>query len=315
MEVNFNEYLEHYFQMPQFLIFLGLAFALLAVCYCMFFLFSKARGGKRADKVIYEYYSLSERFHEMVFSGTSILFFIATYYLINRFVTTGDFRNFWDEYKDFLLLFLMVVSILFNTLLDRILVRLKHISPEERAAGRLVGMIYMIVIFCYIKFIYEDNNYDMFIAYFLTLMIGRFVYFDASFKDFLINFKNAILNIPLMMVLLCYTAIMCLYGFSTQYLIKHNGVITNIFFTHLFMCVAIFFLSRIAKVMVSKKVSKVKPAQGTKAHQATRNIESDYRPRERKNPERMNNPFGRYEQVDNNIDEMIDEIKIDISDI
>ena len=53
----------------------------------------------------------------------------------------------------------------------------------------------------------------MFIAYFLTLMIGRFVYFDASFKDFLENAKGAAKNIPIMFIGLIYLGILCAYGY------------------------------------------------------------------------------------------------------
>ena len=110
------------------------------------------------------------------------------------------------------------------------------------ASIRLTGMLYMIIIFCYIKFIYEDNNYDMFITYFLTLMIGRFVYFDASFKDFLECMKQAVKNIPIMAIALAFLGILCFRGYSTDYLLKHNGVITNIFFCHLYIIVAIFIM-------------------------------------------------------------------------
>lgn len=178
---------------------------------------------------------------------------MAVYYLINRFVTEGAFKIFWDDYKDYLLLVFMVISILVNSFLDHVVLRVKHLDEDAMASIRLTGMLYMIIIFAYIKFIYEDDNYDMFIAYFLTLMIGRFVYFDASFKDFLHCIKRAIANIPIMFMALTYLGIMCLYGYSTEYLLKHNGVITNIFFTHLFIIVAMFVTHFVAYKVVQGK--------------------------------------------------------------
>lgn len=255
---TYSYYLEHYFQMPQFLIFLLLAMVLMGVIFFVFFQYAKSTNKRSKLGFQHEFYSLSERFYELIFSGGSIIGFMAAYYLINRFVTDGAFKTIWDSYKDYLLLVFMVISILVNTFLDHVVIKIRRLDKDAMASIRLTGMLYMIIIFCYIKFIYEDNNYDMFIAYFLTLMIGRFVYFDASFLDFLNCIKKAAANIPMMLMALAYLGIMCMYGYSTEYLLKHNGVITNIFFTHLFMIVAMFVTHFIAYRFVNKKHSKRK---------------------------------------------------------
>lgn len=250
--MSYAEYVKHYFTLPDCIIFLVLALVLLAVVYAAFYIYSKGRF-KNPRKVQHEFFSLTERFYELIFSGGSIIGFMAAYYLINRFVTSGAFYQFWSDYKDYLLLVFMIISILVNTFFDHVLVPLKRLDRDEMASIRLTGMLYMILIFCYIKFIYEDNNYDMFITYFLTLMIGRFVYFDASFKDFLHCIKQAAANIPIMIMGLTYLGILCLYGYSTSYLLKHNGVITNIFFCHLYIVVAIFVLHFIPEIYFKKK--------------------------------------------------------------
>ena len=250
--MTYAEYVKHYFTLPDCIIFLVLALVLLAVVYAAFYIYSKGRF-KNPRKMQHEFFSLTERFYELIFSGGSIIGFMAAYYLINRFVTSGAFYQFWSDYKDYLLLVFMIISILVNTFFDHVLVPLKRLDRDEMASIRLTGMLYMILIFCYIKFIYEDNNYDMFITYFLTLMIGRFVYFDASFKDFLHCIKQAAANIPVMIMGLTYLGILCLYGYSTSYLLKHNGVITNIFFCHLYIVVAIFVLHFIPEIYFKKK--------------------------------------------------------------
>ncbi len=251
--MSLKDYLAHYFAMPDFLVFLLLAAALLICFFFVFFAIAKSKANKaREENRFLEY---TERFYEIIFSSTSILLFISSYYLINRFVVDGPFREFWDKYKDFLLLVMIIIAVICNNLMDRLIVRLKHISPEDLAANRLAGMLYMCLIFCYIKFIYQDDNYDMFIAYFLTLMVGRFVYFDASFHDFLDNIKRVFINLPIMFMALIYTSIMCLVGFSTGYLLKHNGVVTNIFFTHLFMCVVIIVLQFVPKKIFAKRLA------------------------------------------------------------
>ena len=260
--MSYAEYVKHYFTLPDCIIFFVLSLVLLAVVYAVFYIYSKGRC-KNPRKMQREFFSLTERFYELIFSGGSIIGFMAGYYLINRFVTSGAFYEFWSDYKDYLLLVFMIISILVNTFFDHVLVPLKRLDRDEMASIRLTGMLYMILIFCYIKFIYEDNNYDMFIAYFLTLMIGRFVYFDASFKDFLHCIKQAAANIPIMIMGLTYLGILCLYGYSTSYLLKHNGVITNIFFCHLYILVAIFVLHFIPEIYFKKneKGRKCRPKQ------------------------------------------------------
>ncbi len=265
---TYSDYVKHYFQMPQFITFLILAILLMAVVFGVFYLYAK-KTNKVEEKLEHEFYYLSERFYELIFSGGSIIGFMAVYYLINRFLTSGSFKTIWDDYKDYLLLVFMVISILINSFLDHVVIRVKHLDEDALASIRLTGMLYMIIIFCYIKFIYEDNNYDMFIAYFLTLMIGRFVYFDASFVDFLKCIKRAAANIPMMFMALVYLGVMCLYGYSNDYLLKHNGVITNIFFTHLFMIVAMFVTHFIAYKMVRKAIYKKSgaPTKNKDVHQ------------------------------------------------
>lgn len=284
--MSYSEYVAHYFEMPQCFIFFLLASVLLGVVYIIFYLYAK---NKNRDDDYFEqkFFSLSERYYELIFSGGSIIGFMAVYFLINLFLGPGTFKDIWDSYKDYLLLIFMIISILLNSFCDHVLVRLKHLNRDDMASIRLTGMAYMILILCYLKFIYESNNYDTLIAYFLTLMIGRFVYFDASFKDFLQCIKNAAANIPIMIMALANLAILCAYGYSTGYLLKHNGVITNIFFVHLYVIVAIFIFHFIPAKLVAKK--KRKMLDKSARPQRPRNSDSSERPdrprRERKSRE------------------------------
>lgn len=252
---SLKDYILHYFSIPQMPVFFFLTFILLFLIVTCLYIYSSIESRRKATKelrrqeLLREAASLIERFYELVFSGTSILFFMTVYYLIERFLLMETYRNFWDKYHDFLLLLLIILSCVVNSVWDKFLVRLGHLTKEEKASIRLIGMVYMILIFAYIKFIYENNNYDMFITYFIGLMVGRFVYFDASFSDFLMNLKAALYNIPLMILLLSYTGILSLYGFKTDYLLIHNGVISNVFLAHVFMCISIFILHRILKIV------------------------------------------------------------------
>lgn len=255
-----SDYIRHYFSLPDAVIFFGIALGLVILCNLILFLFSQV-GARRhaaeeaalhftttdlaAEKAKYveeRFLNLTERFYEIVFSGNCILFFMTVYYLIYRFYETEPYKSLFLKYDSFCLLVLIVLSCVLNTLLDRVFIRLTHLDDRERGAIKILGMLYMLIIFGYIKFIYEDDNYDMFITYFLGLMVGRFVYFDASFKDFLSSMKSALASFPIMLLALGCTGAMAWWGFGTKYLIKHIGVVTNVFIAHIFLVAAIFLI-------------------------------------------------------------------------
>lgn len=245
-----NGYVEHYLRDKNTLIFILLSLCTVLIAFVIIYFYARIKYAV-CDISDYEDYDnplriifkeALESFYELIFSGTGILFFMAVYYLVERFVDFEPVVSIWAKHKDFILLFLIVLSCILNSLLDRVLVRFKHLDQTKRSSIRLLGMLYMITIFAYIKFIYENNNYDFFISYFLGLMVGRFVYFDASFKDFIVSFINAIKNLPVMLLSLSATSLMALYGFKSKYLIVHIGVITNVFFIHLFLCLGIFVI-------------------------------------------------------------------------
>lgn len=264
--MTLDEYLSHYIVGKEIIMFLLIALGGLIVALTFILLSARIIAGSMSPgrKRIFFYNKskdLVERFFEMVFSGTSILSFLATYYLIDRFVTEGSFRLFWDKHSDMLLLILIILSCVINTCLDRVLVPLKNIDSEQKASVRMIGMLYIILIFVYIKFIYENNNYDGFITYFLGLMVGRFAYFDSSFTDFVKSVRLAAKNLPLLILGLCYTGFMCYIGFSSRYLLVSNGVLVSTFIAHIFMVVAIAIVyhSRILKLLIrDPKASKKK---------------------------------------------------------
>lgn len=263
--MTLDEYLEHYLVWQNMLKFFGEAMGGLVISLLILVLFEKLvtmAVPAENRKAAFRAHTLSavERFYEVIFSGASILSFLAVYYLIDRFVTAGEFRIFWDKHKDMLLLIMICLSIVLNNLMDRVIIRLKNVNSRERASVRIIGMIYVIMIFLYIKYIYENNNYDGFIMYFLGLMIGRFVYFDASFKDTLKTITEALKQLPLMILGLGYTGFMAYLGFSSKYLKISNGVLVSTFIAHIFMIVAIFIIhhSHVMALIVGKAPAKAK---------------------------------------------------------
>lgn len=245
--MTIQEYAQHYTEMTDMMRFLLVA--VIGALVCLFIILITVRATAKGETVLekrWDIYdrsiNLAQRFDEMIFSATSILSFLAVYYLIDRFALEPSFRTFWDKWCDLILLLMIILSCIVNNYFDVMLIPLKKITRDEKASVRLVGMFYIMVIFLYIKFIYENNNYDGFIMYFLGLILGRFAYFDASFRDSIKTLKDGAKNIPFLILGLGYTAFMCLFGFKSGYLLVSNGVLVSTFIAHLFMVVAIFVL-------------------------------------------------------------------------
>lgn len=213
----------------------------------------RVRRERRADYLTDETNSLAERFYELTFSNTAILLFVSIYFMIDYFGAGARFRGIWDTYNGIILLVLILASVLLTSFLDNLLIPLDNVRPGERASMRLMGMLYMLIVFAYIKFIYEDNNYDTIIIYFLTLVIGRFVYFDASLESFGSAMSESLRNLPLLFLTLLCTAAIGLFGWGTGYLYRENGVVFNLFLAHLYLLAVIFIIHRVHRLKGRKR--------------------------------------------------------------
>lgn len=181
-----------------------------------------------------------ESFYEMVFSSTSVLLFLSLYYILDEKIPAA--APYWENYQNILLLFFIMASVFATNWLDIVLVRLTHISTEQKASIRLLSSFYIVLILLYIRFVYQDTNYDTLILYFITLAVGRFLYFDFTWKDFLSTLSCLWGNLPLLVLMALYSAVICWYGFHEDFLLKSNGVIISTLIAHLFMDLSIFFL-------------------------------------------------------------------------
>ena len=156
-------------------------------------------------------YQIVESFYELVFSGTSILLFLSLYYIIDE--RLPQISMYWEKYQDVVLLVFIVLSVFLTSWLDVVLVKLTHLDPEQKASVRLISVFYIVLILLYIRFIYEDTNYDGLILYFLTLTVGRFLYFDFTVKSFLETMRGVLENLPLLVIMSAYSGFVCWYGF------------------------------------------------------------------------------------------------------
>ena len=190
--------------------------------------------------------SLIESFYEMVFSSTSVLLFLSLYYIIDERIPQAAF--YWQKYQNIILLLFLVFSVFMTNWFDILFVPLTAIPTRQKASVRLISAFYIILILLYIKFIYNDSNYDSLIFYFVMLAIGRFVYFDSTLDYIKESLKSVVKYLPLLILMGAYSGFICWYGFSSDFLLKSNGVIVSTLLAHLFMDVAIFVLDKIRVV-------------------------------------------------------------------
>ncbi len=260
-----DAYLNPDFGWKEKLIFLLAAFAGILLCVLLIICGSKLTTGRRKEIFPERTHDLLERFYEMTISGTSVMSFSCAYVIINHIYSlvggSGQYRTFvtlWEGGKDFILLLLICLSCVLNTILDRLVIPLKTIDKSEKASIRLLGMFYVILILLYLNIIGDESEYNPVMLYYLGLMVGRFVYFDASFADFCEAIKNAFKNSPLLLIGLALTAVLCRFGFSAGYLLERNYYIVGVFYTHLFMLAAIFILhhSHILHLFIRKPANR-----------------------------------------------------------
>lgn len=250
--------------------------AILGVFICIFFIIGCVRisvstmTAKRSVKKR-EFYDRThncvQRFYEMIIAGTSVMSFSCAYVIINHISGLATERgvtpdsawlamllNAWSNGKDFVLLLLICLSCVLNSLLDKLIVPLKKTSREEKATVRMLAMFYVIFILIYLNIIGDESEYNPVMMYYLGLMVGRFVYFDASFRDFINSLKNMFKNIYLLIMGLILTGLLCYFGFQKGYLLERNYYIVGAFYTHLFMLAAVFILhhSHILHLLVRK---------------------------------------------------------------
>ena len=75
-----------------------------------------------------------------------------------------------------------------------------------------------------------------------------FDYSDSTLDYIKESLKSVVKYLPLLILMGAYSGFICWYGFSSDFLLKSNGVIVSTLLAHLFMDVAIFVLDKIRVV-------------------------------------------------------------------
>lgn len=243
-------YIEHYFDFSNSGRFFLVAFGGLFLTLAIILITSIIKD--RAEEGLPHAHLFIESFYEMVFSSTSILFFLSLYYMADSRIQS--IMPYWEKYHDVFLLAFIIASVFMTNWLDRFLVKLSSLDDSRKASIRLVSSFYIILILLYIRFIYENTNYNTLIIYFITLALGRFVYFDFTWSEFGSMVEGVIRHLPLLAIIIVYSGIVCWYGFKVQFLLKSTGVIVCTLIAHLFMDLAIFVVhhTRVLKLVTGK---------------------------------------------------------------
>ena len=234
--------------------------ALVGVMLCAFLIILGAKLSRSERASFYDKAgNRIQQFYELIISGTSVMSFSCAYVILNHIYSilngqTGTFVTIWGNWKDFALLLLICLSCVLNTILDKFIIPLKLISKEEKASIRMLSMFYAIILLVYLNYIGDESEYNPVMMYYLGLMIGRFVYFDASFSDFIDALKALFRNIPLLALGLILTGSLSYFGFSSGYLLERNYYIVGIFYTQLTMLAAVFIIhhSHIFSLIICK---------------------------------------------------------------
>ena len=212
--------------------------------------------GKKENEVL-----RCEKYYELILSSSAILLFTGMYFLIDYHYLSvpSSFYTIWDRYSDFILLAALIMAIVITNIFDHLLIPMTVLGDRDKASLRIAAIIYMLLVFGYIKFVYLDNNYDDIIVYFIIMIIGRFVYFDASFRDFKAVMKGFFGVLPILLLALASTALLALYGFNSGYLLKKNGVVLSLYIAHLYVIIEMIILSaaeRLIRFIHEKKKKK-----------------------------------------------------------
>ncbi len=257
--MTFEAYTNPDFTIQQKLLFFVVALAGVLICNLLIIAgvkISTLRKEKEEQaQLLYEgVHNRIQRFYEMMISGCSVLSFSCAYVILNHINTlyrsgakggpTLDWiMDVWQNGRDFILLLLICLSCVINTLLDKLFIPLKRISRAEKACIRMLAMFYVIIILAGLNNVGDESEYNPVMIYYLGLMIGRFVYFDASFIDFIHALIDMFKNIYLLILGLLLTGLLCYFGFEAGYLLERNYYIVGIFYTHLFILLVIFLLN------------------------------------------------------------------------
>ena len=151
---------------------------------------------------------------------------------------------FLEKYLGIIMLVLIIIAILLNDFLDE---KLKQdmIKEEDKGNIRLISSCSIIMLFSFLKIYFKTAEYDEFLLCYIGLVLGRFIYFDSTLKEFIRCVKNLkSYFIPLIIAFLL-TGIISEIGLHLE-VITTNNLFISLMISHF----AILFFIHLTKKMI-----------------------------------------------------------------
>ncbi len=139
------------------------------------------------DAIAKEYvnrpYEISQMVFEIIICNTCIIVIMYVYYWLAKNLL------FLEKYLEIIMLVLIIIAILLNDFLDE---KLKQdiIKEEDKGNIRLISSCSIIMFFLFLKIYFKTAEYDEFLLCYIGLVLGRFIYFDSTLKEFIRCVKN-----------------------------------------------------------------------------------------------------------------------------
>ena len=194
------------------------------------------------DAIAKEYvnrpYEISQMVFEIIICNTCIIVIMYVYYWLAKNLL------FLEKYLGIIMLVLIIIAILLNDFLDE---KLKQdmIKEEDKGNIRLISSCSIIMLFSFLKIYFKTAEYDEFLLCYIGLVLGRFIYFDSTLKEFIRCVKNLkSYFIPLIIAFLL-TGIISGIGLHLE-VITTNNLFISLMISHF----AILFFIHLIKKMI-----------------------------------------------------------------
>lgn len=194
------------------------------------------------DAIAKEYvnrpYEISQMVFEIIICNTCIIVIMYVYYWLAKNLL------FLEKYLGIIMLVLIIIAILLNDFLDE---KLKQdmIKEEDKGNIRLISSCSIIMLFSFLKIYFKTAEYDEFLLCYIGLVLGRFIYFDSTLKEFIRCVKNLkSYFIPLIIAFLL-TGIISEIGLHLE-VITTNNLFISLMISHF----AILFFIHLTKKMI-----------------------------------------------------------------
>lgn len=194
------------------------------------------------DAIAKEYvnrpYEISQMVFEIIICNTCIIVIMYVYYWLAKNLL------FLEKYLGIIMLALIIIAILLNDFLDE---KLKQdmIKEEDKGNIRLISSCSIIMLFLFLKIYFKTAEYDDFLLCYIGLVLGRFIYFDSTLKEFIRCVKNLKSYFISLIIAFLLTGIISGIGL-------HLDVITtnNLFISLMISHFAILFFIHLTKKMI-----------------------------------------------------------------